>query len=268
MIFNFYVNQHLYLALARRDPGPLRMALAALPEIPAECQWANFLRNHDEANFDKLADHERAEVFEAFGPDPSMQLYGRGLRRRLPPMLGGDRRLIRFAYSLLFSLPPVLFYGEEIGMGENLDLEGRRAVRTPMQWQADPNGGFSTADELPRPAPKGEYGPERVNVAAQRDDPDSLLNWMGRLIRARRELPELGRGRRSLVDPGTSEVLGLRFDGARRSIVTLHHFSDREVEYGMEAEAVEEVWSDRDNSPADPAKLAIAGLGYRWLRLR
>ena len=122
-----------------------------------------------------------------------MQLYGRGLRRRLPPMLGNDQAQLKMVYSLLFSLPgtPVLFYGEEIGMGENLAVEGRYAVRTPMQWTTDPNGGFSTADpdELATPVVEGEFGPEHVNVAAQRRDPDSLLNWMKLLIRALPRVP-------------------------------------------------------------------------------
>ena len=115
--------------------------------MPFDSQWATFLRNHDELTLDQLAEGERQEVFDAFGPEPDMQLYGRGLRRRLPPMLGGDPQRIRMAYSLLFSLPgtPVLFYGEEIGMGENLAAEGRMAVRTPMQWSDEPGAGFSTA---------------------------------------------------------------------------------------------------------------------------
>ncbi len=118
------------------------------------------MRNHDELTLDKLSDAERQEVFDAFGPDKDMQLYGRGLRRRLPPMLGNDQARLKMVYSLLFSLPgtPVLFYGEEIGMGENLAVEGRQAVRTPMQWTSDLNGGFSTADpsKLAAPVTEGE----------------------------------------------------------------------------------------------------------------
>ena len=131
-----------------------RPRCAALPPIPADCQWAHFVRNHDELTLDKLSEEEREEVFAAFGPEPEMQLYGRGLRRRLPGMLGGDERRIRLVYSLMFSLPgtPVLFYGEEIGMAENLAIEGRYAVRAPMQWSAEPHAGFTTADE---PGPPG-----------------------------------------------------------------------------------------------------------------
>ena len=155
MVLSFVVNQAMYLALAREDATPVRDALESLPEIPEDCQWANFVRNHDELTLDKLSEEERAEVFAAFGPEEDLQLYGRGLRRRLPPMLGGDERRIRMLYSLAFALPgtPVLFYGEEIGMAENLEIEGRYSVRSPMQWSAERNGGFSTADagELCRP---------------------------------------------------------------------------------------------------------------------
>jgi Glycosidases len=148
MQFDFIGMQALYLSLARADAGPLATALAGRPALDPDSQWATFVRNHDELTLDKLTDDERQEVFAAFGPEERMQVYGRGLRRRLPPMLDGDPRRVRMVYSLLFSLPgtPVLFYGEEIGMGEDLDAEGRLAVRTPMQWTSGRNGGFSTAD--------------------------------------------------------------------------------------------------------------------------
>jgi trehalose synthase len=136
MQFNFVLNQAMYLAFARGEGAPLERALDALPDLPQDTGWANFVRNHDELTLDKLSDAEREEVFAAFGPEESMQMYGRGLRRRLPSMVGGDPRRVRLAYSLMFSLPgtPVLFYGEEIGMAENLEVEGRLAVRAPMQW--------------------------------------------------------------------------------------------------------------------------------------
>ena len=126
--------------------------------MPATTQWAMFVRNHDELTLDKLSESERQEVFAAFGPEEEMQLFGRGLRRRLPPMLDGDQARIRMVYSLLFSLPgtPVLFYGEEIGMGENLDIEGRMSVRTPMQWADATNGGFSTRRSGAAAPPGGE----------------------------------------------------------------------------------------------------------------
>jgi len=215
MQFSFLTNQALHLSLARCDDAPLRQMLQRLPEVPAGCQWANFVRNHDELTLDKLQPQERDDVFAAFGPDPGMQLFGRGLRRRLPTMLDGDERAIRMVYSLVFSLPgtPVLFYGEEIGMGENLAIEGRMSVRAPMQWSADQHGGFSTAADpkaLRRPMTEGAFGPAHVNVGAQRRDPESLLNWFERLIRRRRECPEIGFGKLTLLETGSQlPVAGL-----------------------------------------------------------
>ena len=155
MCFDFIGMQRMYLSLARGDAGPLAEALRDRPQPPKDAHWATFVRNHDELTLDKLSEAQRQEVFDAFGPKPDMQLYGRGLRRRLPPMVDGDQRRIRMVYSLLFALPgtPVLFYGEEIGMGENLEAEGRLAVRVPMQWTAEPGAGFSTARPSTFPAP-------------------------------------------------------------------------------------------------------------------
>ncbi|MDY7101842.1 MAG: alpha-amylase family glycosyl hydrolase, partial [Actinomycetota bacterium] len=278
MVFNFHVNQHLLLALARRDPATVRDALRSLPEIPPDCQWANFLKNHDEATLDQLDESERAEVFAALGPEEHMQLYDRGLRRRIPPMLGGDMRRIRMAYSLLFALPgtPVLFYGEEIGMGENLDVPDRLAVRTPMQWSSGPTGGFSTADAdaIRRPPPAGDYGPDRVNVADQLGEPDSMLNWTNRLVRRRRQTPELGYGRMRLLDVGAPGVLAMRVDWQDRTVVTLHNFGADDVDVSF-ADAVDAdvseiigLWADSAYDDDGKADVTLRGDGYRWFRLR
>ena len=211
MQFDFIGMERLYLSLARQDAGPVASALRERPALDVTSQWANFVRNHDELTLDKLSTPERKEVFAAFGPDPDMQLYGRGLRRRLPTMLGGDERRIRLVYSLLFSLPgtPTLFYGEEIGMGENLDVEGRLAVRTPMQWDDGPNGGFSTAPKrrLTRPQPGGLFGPAHVNAAAQRQDPDSLWSFIRLLIRRYRQMPQIGWSDIEVLDHDVPAVL-------------------------------------------------------------
>src|SRR3954470_22557459 len=225
MVLDFIGNQALYLALARGQAEPLERALRSFPEIPPTASLGRFVRNHDELTLDKLSDSERAEVFARFGPEKDMQLYGRGLRKRLPSMLDGDERAIRMVYSLAFSLPgtPVIFYGEEIGMAENPEIEGRYAVRAPMQWSAD--GGFSTASSLRRPMVTGAFGPERVNVASQRRDPHSLLNWFERLIRRRRECPELGFGTITLLETGADSVFAHRSDWEGATIVAVHQLS-------------------------------------------
>ena len=275
MLFNFNVNQYLYLALARRHADPLRKALEALPAIPADGQWAQFLKNHDELTLDQLTEAERQEVFDAFGPDPGMQLFDRGIRRRLPPMLGGDTARIRLAYSVLFSLPgaPVLFYGEELGMGENLDIPGRSAVRSPMQWTDEESGGFSTApaDELHRPVTTGAFGPANVNAAAQIRDPHSMLSWIKDLIDRHRDVPEFGMGVHSVVDVGAPEVLASRSEWRDGVVLTLHNFSEQAVEVSIEDELggrrPVEIWSDQDYGEPTPGGIKIEGSGYRWFRL-
>jgi len=279
MVLSFVINQAMYLSLARGDATPLRDALASLPAIPEDCQWANFVRNHDELTLDKLSEEERAEVFAAFGPEESLQLYGRGLRRRLPTMVGGDERRIRMLYSLAFALPgtPVLFYGEEIGMAENLEIEGRYSVRAPMQWSADRHGGFSTAedaDALCRPVVAAEgWGPDRVNVAAQRRDPGSLLNWMERLVRRRRECPELGWGRTEVLDAGQPAVLCHRADWDGSTVLALHSFADRRLDarVALEPEVVQAVdlFDGENATPADGTlTVPLDPYGFRWFRLR
>ena len=170
MCFDFIGMQAMYLSLARGDAEPLVDALKQRPEPPEDGHWATFVRNHDELTLDKLTDAQRQEVFDAFGPDEDMQVYGRGIRRRLPPMLDGDQRRIRLVYSLLFALPgtPVLFYGEEIGLGDNLKIEGRLAVRVPMQWTSGPGGGFSTGGpvDVPRAARRGRRSPPSTSTSA------------------------------------------------------------------------------------------------------
>jgi trehalose synthase len=278
LLFHFVVMQAAYLALARGEAAPVLRALRDAPEIPDDAAWATFLRNHDELTLDKLATEEREEVFAAFGPDPGMQLYGRGLRRRLPPMLHGDPDRLRMAYSLMFALPgtPTLFYGEEIGMGENLDVEGRLAVRTPMQWSGDPSGGFSSAppDALPRPMPAGPFAPAAVNVERQRTDPGSLLNWFERLIRTRKESPEVGWGGARILDAGREAVVAIRHDWRERTLLTLHNLRPRPAAVRLELEDVER-GELRDLLRVDApvrvhrgvARLRLGPYDHRWLRL-
>jgi glycosidase len=208
-------------------------------------------------------------VFSRFGPSKELQLYGRGLRRRLPTMLGGDQRAIRMVYSLTFSLPgtPVLFYGEEIGMAENLAIEGRYSVRAPMQWTAD--GGFSEASSLRRPMVEGDYGPRHVNVAAQRRDPHSLLNWFERLIRRRRECPELGFGTMTPLETGAPSVFAHRCDWEGQTIVAVHELAGRDVTVTLpldDGDGLVDLFEDAEHPPG--AALELAPYGAHWFRVR
>jgi trehalose synthase len=279
MQFDFIAMQAMYLSLARTDVAPLVDAITARPETSPDNQWGMFVRNHDELTLDKLTDDERAEVFAAFGPDPDMQVYDRGLTRRLPPMLAGDPRRVRMVYSLVFSLPgtPVLFYGEEIGMGENLAAEGRLAVRTPMQWTAGTNGGFSSAapGKLPGPVVEGGFAPEFVNVADQRRDPDSLLSFMRLLIRRYRECPELGWGTYEVLGQPHPEVLASLSTWDDGALVALHNLGPEPrtvpiVLPGCGAtHRLEDLLTVGSTPLADDGsvELALEGYGYRWLRV-
>jgi maltose alpha-D-glucosyltransferase/alpha-amylase len=276
MMFNFLLNQRTFLALARQDAAPLVAALEASIRIPRNCQWATFLRNHDEVDLGRLGERERDDVFAVFGPEPSMQLFGRGIRRRLAPMLGGDRRRIEMAYALQCTLPgtPVIRYGEEIGMGDDLDLPERAAIRTPMQWSADGNGGFTTAKKPCRPLVSGgDFGFETVNVTRQRHDPDSLLLWMEGMLRTLRECPEFGTGDCQAVDVRERAVLALRFEAATGIMVAITNLGDQKCTVDLDTvstgEPPMEVFADSPYDPPEPELrgLAVEPYGYRWIRL-
>jgi maltose alpha-D-glucosyltransferase / alpha-amylase len=273
MMFNFWVNQHLFLSLASRDARPLATALRATRKLPPTAQWAQFLRNHDELDLGRLSPAERKLCFEEFGPEPTMQLYGRGIRRRPAPMFGDPRRL-RLAYSLVLSLPgtPVLRYGDEIGMGENLRLRDRTAIRTPMQWSAERNAGFSTADKLIRPVVTGGvYGYEVVNVEQQRRDPSSLLAWTARMIRLRKQCPEIGWGEWRVVPTGSSVVLALEYRWRGNTIVCVHNLDDgaREARLRVGGGKLTDLL-DADELRSRPGgvhRVPLEPYGYRWFRL-
>jgi maltose alpha-D-glucosyltransferase/alpha-amylase len=280
LMFAFGLNAKLWLALARCEAEPLVEALGSMPKIAAMAQWATFLRNHDELDLSKLTDEQRNDVMAAFAPKQDMRLYGRGIRRRLASMMNGNRPRIEMAYSLQFSMPgtPVLRYGEEIGMGEDLKLPGRQAVRTPMQWDASRGAGFSTAPvaELVRPVQtRGGYSAKRVNVESQRLDQQSLLRWFEELIRVLRECPEIGVGEPSVLDcPLPRSVLAHRFDAPEGAILLLHNLAGTPVTLDLSGldtgKKPYEVFADGQYEP--PAKnlahLKLNAWGYRWIRLR
>jgi trehalose synthase len=281
MQFDFIGMQNIYLSLARGDARPIARALRQRPKLDLTSQWANFVRNHDELTLDKLSDAERQEVFDEFGPDPDMQLYGRGLRRRLPSMLGGDERPMRMTYSLVFSLPgtPVLFYGEEIGMAENLDIPGRLAVRSPMQWTGGANGGFSKAPKrrLTRPLIDGMYGPERINAADQRHDHDSFWWFMRNLIYTYRQQPEIGWSTAEVLkQPHPAVLAHVCREKSGWAMVALHNFgSDRcivpiQLEDAPPGSILVDLLdglSEHELDAKGKTELGLEGYGFRWLRL-
>jgi maltose alpha-D-glucosyltransferase/alpha-amylase len=280
MMFSFLLNARLWLALARGEAETLIESLTDLPRLQPQAQWATFLRNHDELDLSRLTDDQREDVFRVFAPRADMRLYGRGIRRRLAPMLRGDRRHIELAYALQFAMPgtPVLRYGEEIGMGENLALPDRDAIRTPMQWSDTDNAGFSTApsEELVVPVNlTGRFGARRVNVRAQQRDPDSLLRWFQQLIGAVRECPEIGTGHCRVVDvPAPRSVLIHRFDSPEGAVLLLHNLADVAVtvDVGNDQAGPDRPWEVFADSAYQRPTRALTGIelrgwGYRWFRL-
>jgi maltose alpha-D-glucosyltransferase/alpha-amylase len=277
MMFNFQVNQHLFYALAAADCGPLVEAMEKTKPRPATAQWGLFLRNHDELDLGRLTEEQRQAVFAAFGPDPGMQLYDRGIRRRLAPMLDGDRRRLELAYSLMFSLPgtPVIRYGDEIGMGDDLTLPERNCARTPMQWSTEPQAGFTKSDKPLLPLISGgPFGYQHLNVAEQRRDPNSMLNWTERLIRMRKETPEIGWGDFAPLDTGSPAVLGLRYDWRNNSVVVIHNLGAKPIEIeldpGIEGAGMLVNLASDDHSHAGENgrhTLLLEAYGYRWFRV-
>src|SRR4051812_44156486 len=232
MMLNFAVNQRLWYALATGDLRPLVKALEDTRDRPPNAQWCNFLRSHDEQDLGRLTDAQRQRVFDAFAPSPDMQLYDRGIRRRLAPMLDNDRRRLELAFSLLFTLPgtPMLQFGDEIGLGDDLSLPERECARTPMQWTPQPGAGFTKSRRPVRPIIDDPiYGYRAVNVESQRRDPQSLLNWMERKIRMRRECPEISWGDWRILPAGddAAGVLVMRYDYAGQTLVAIHNFTGK-----------------------------------------
>lgn len=280
MMFNFQVNQNLFYALASSDTRPLIKALKATRRRPATAQWGQFLRNHDELDLGRLTDEQRAKIFQVFAPDPDMQLYGRGIRRRLAPMLGDDRRRLELAYSLMMTLPgtPVIRYGDEIGMGDDLRLPERLCARTSMQWTTEVQGGFSSNERPGVPViSEGPYGFPHINVATERRDPNSLLNWMERIIRMRKEVEEIGWGDFTILRTSQPAILALRYDWRGNSVVFVHNLSAAPTEVWLDpgpAPDEKNSWlinllSNDHSHPGSSGKhcVLLEPFGYRWYRL-
>jgi maltose alpha-D-glucosyltransferase/alpha-amylase len=218
MAFHFPLMPRMFMGIRQEDRHPITEILRQTPDIPDNCQWAMFLRNHDELTLEMVTDEERDYMYQAYAADPQMRINV-GIRRRLAPLLENSRRRIELMHALLFSLPgtPVIYYGDEIGMGDNIYLGDRNGVRTPMQWTGDRNGGFSRADPAQLYAPAimdPVYGYGALNVEAQERAPFSLLNWMKRMIGVRKQTTVFGRGTIEFLGARNRKILSyIRRDG-------------------------------------------------------
>ena len=211
MGFNFPLMPRMYMAVAQEDRHAITDIIRQTPEIPEDCQWGIFLRNHDELTLEMVTDRERDYLWDTYASDKRARI-NMGIRRRLAPLMRNDRRKIELLNSMLLSMPgtPIMYYGDEIGMGDNIYLGDRNGVRTPMQWSPDRNAGFSQTDPqrlyLP-PVMDPIYGYEAVNVEAQSRSPSSLLNWMRRMIGVRKRHPAFGRGSFRFLAPANRKIL-------------------------------------------------------------
>jgi len=279
MNFHFPLMPRLFMSLRQENRTPIIDILEQTPALPPGCEWATFLRNHDELTLEMVTDEERDYMYRAYAADPQMRL-NLGIRRRLAPLLGNDRRKIELLNALLFSLPgtPVIYYGDEIGMGDNVYLGDRDGVRTPMQWSPDRNAGFSKAGPhrlyLP-PIVEGPYHYETVNVENQRHDPSSLLSWMRQLIAVRQRHPVLLSGEITFLEPDNHRVLAyLRHLDDEDPILVVANLSQRaqSVELDLRkflGSAPVEVFGGSSFASVGewPYYLTLTPYGFYWFQL-
>jgi len=278
MNFHFPLMPRIFMALAKADRSPIERILARTPDLPGDCQWATFLRCHDELTLEMVTPEERAFMWDFYAPEPRMRL-NLGIRRRLAPLLDNDRRRIEVANAILLTFvgSPVLYYGDEIGMGDNIYLDDRDGVRTPMQWHAGLNAGFSDAQPECLYDPvidDAVYGYRQVNVAAQREDPDSLLTWMRAMLALRKQHPAFGRGALQLLAPDSPAVLAYLRVANDETLLVLANLSADPQEVTLDlADYVGAVPVDllsEEPLPrisCDAYELQLGAYGYRWLRL-
>ncbi|OYV74714.1 MAG: alpha-amylase, partial [Acidithiobacillus ferrivorans] len=243
MAYHFPLMPRIYMSLAQEDRHPITDILRQTPDIPENCQWAIFLRNHDELTLEMVTRQERDYLYREYAADPRMRL-NLGIRRRLAPLLSNDRQKIELLTWLLMSMPgsPIMYYGDEIGMGDNIYLGDRKGVRTPMQWSPDYNGGFSRADPEQLYLPllmDPVYGYQAVNVESQSRNASSLLHWTRKVITVRKEHPVFGRGNIRFLRPGNRKMLAYLREYAGVSVLCVANLARtaQAVELGLEAYA-------------------------------
>jgi maltose alpha-D-glucosyltransferase/alpha-amylase len=278
LLFNFMTPCYIFAAVAEEDAQLIERALTLLAEPPAKCGWANFLRNLDELDFSQVPTSIKDIGFKAYATDSKAIVNGRGIRRRLAPMLGGDHARIAMVLSLLLSMPgaPVLMYGDEIGLGDDLTRPDRQSVRVPMQWNAKRHGGFTTAPPAQHIQPMvadGPYSYRAVNVAAQAEQEGALLNRVKRLIIMRRKIAALLRARPMSVTTSSSAVFARASGNGVDTVLTLHNLSNRPqrvevtIDMGQTTEFVD-LLGDKKISMQDRFELELPGNGYAWFKGR
>jgi maltose alpha-D-glucosyltransferase/alpha-amylase len=278
MGYNFPIMPRLFMALRQEDRRPIVEILERTPEIPASCQWGMFLRNHDELTLEMVTDEERDYLYNEYAKDRRMRL-NIGIRRRLAPLMDNGRRRIELLHALLFSLPgsPFLYYGDEIGMGDNIYLGDRDGVRTPMQWTADRNAGFSQADFARLYFPlimDPVYGYQAVNVEAQQRYGTSLLNWVREMIHLRKRHPVFGRGALHLIKPENRKVFAFSRTYLEETVLCVFNLSQasQPVELDLSdylgCTPVEMMGAARfPLIGAAPYQLALGPRGFYWFLL-
>jgi len=272
VLFNFIANQNMFLAMAREKSLPLKQCLQELPAPPEGCNYLNFIRHHDELTLDKIRPEELAQVLATFAPEENMQIYGHGIRRRLPPMFGNNRHRIELINSLMFSLPDIslIRYGDEIGMGDDLNLPGRDSVRTVMQWSAERSGGFSSlpATKLERSAiSDGEYGFEQVNVASQLKNKTSLLCWFRELIALRKAHPEISCHNYQWFETGNNAVAAMQYQTKTHCLYLVHNLSHEKTSFEF-PDTIPVAGLKRlfGTCRAFHQKITLNSYGYVWLQ--
>ena len=279
MSFNFPLMPRIFMSLQLEDRFPIVEVIRQTPEIPESCQWAIFLRNHDELTLEMVTDEERDYMYQAYAADPQMRV-NIGIRRRLAPLMENNRERIELLYGMLFSLPgtPVIYYGDEIGMGDNIYLGDRNGVRTPMQWTGDRNAGFSRADPARLFAPPimdAVYGYQALNVEAQQRSPSSLLNWVKRMIGVRKQHQTFGRGSVEFLEPVNRKVLAFVRRHQDETILVVANLSRAVQGVSLDLSRFAGLFPvelrDRTEFPrigTQPYFLSLAPYGFFWFRLQ